>query len=608
MRTGLSFRKKIFLGHLLLIALFALFAFPFIEKSVSRIAFNDLVSSSRSLINVLQMKKGEAQMIKKLKTVKEYMFFRASLFNAQGAVLYDSSVEEMGAEKAPVLTPMPPSEVMDVIENGVVISDGLSSTLKIRLAYVAIPFELKGKTYILRTAVPFSLIEDFTKEFELWFAAFCVIALLFFGSVSWLQFYRINFPIRQIIKAIKPYLGRETEVISRISLERSIDPGDDFYKLAEALNSLSERLEEQIRNITTERNEKEAILESLGEGVIAVDSEMNVRYINFIGSRMIGIPFHQIVGRKFPGDNERQDSGLLKKCRFLLSSSQEKMNVLTDSILLEDGKKIYLDLIAAPKAQHKGAILVLQDKSSHYKVLEMGKDFVANASHELRTPITIIKGFAETLQDLPELPRDMVMDITEKIVRNCQRMDTLVKNLLTLADLENLPESRFQECDLISLVESCRQIVLSVYEDAEIVIEKSHESMIVAADPDILELAIINLLDNAAKYSNPPAQITIRLAQEGDEVSISIGDKGIGISPSDLEHIFERFYTVDKARSRRSGGAGLGLSIVRTIIEKHYGTISVTSTAGQGTTFSIRMPVKHNPKYDGWGERKSARF
>jgi signal transduction histidine kinase len=264
---------------------------------------------------------------------------------------------------------------------------------------------------------------------------------------------------------------------------------------------------------------------------------------------------------------------------------------LTDSISLKGTKKTFLDLIAAPKAQRNGAILVLQDKSSHYKVLEMGKDFVANASHELRTPITIIKGFAETLQDLPELPRETVVDITEKIVRNCQRMDTLVKNLLTLTDLENLPDSHFQECDLVALAEMCRQVVLSVYEDAQITIKKNKDPIVVAADPDILELAVINILDNAAKYSNPPAEIEITLTQEDSEAHVSISDHGIGIPPADLEHIFERFYTVNKARSRRLGGAGLGLSIVRTIIEKHQGTISVSSQVGVGTTFSIHLPM-----------------
>jgi PAS domain S-box-containing protein len=589
MKKGLNFRQKIILSHILLFLVFSLFAFPLIEKTVSRIVFNNLEMNSFNLLHRIQNGKDEEELVILLKNSEGYFFFLVSLYDEDGMTLYDSSRGEYGAQKP--LTNLSRSEVAEVLRKRIVFLVGESPLIAEKLAFVEIAFDLHGRSYILRTAIPFSQVEAFTEQFKVWFFAFCALALLFFGSVTWLIFHRINFPIRQIIKAIKPYQSGLEEIIPHFELSKSIDEEDDFYKLAQTLNSLSDRLRLQIKNITDERNEKEAILESLGEGVIAVDAEMNVRYINFTGTKMIGIPRRQLLGKPFPAVHDKPFPELLEKCHYLLEACQEKINVLTDSISIGDGKKIYLDLIAAPKAQRNGAILVLQDKSSHYKVLEMGKDFVANASHELRTPITIIKGFAETLQDLPELPRDMVVDITEKIVRNCQRMDNLVKNLLTLADLENLPDSRFQECDLVSLAETCKQVVRAVYETAQIHIDKSSESILVAADPDILELAIINILDNAAKYSNPPAKITVKLDQEGEEAVIAIFDGGIGIPPADLEHIFERFYTVDKARSRRLGGAGLGLSIVRTIIEKHHGTISVTSKVGEGTTFTVRLPI-----------------
>lgn len=591
MRKGLNFRQKIILSHILLFFIFIFFSFPFIEKAVSRIIFNNLRINSFELLDSLQSSKTEAQMLSRLKTAEGYVFFRVSLFDVHGRNIYDSAINpSLSVTKQNSLS-MTEVQINDILEKGIVFSIGNSVVFHSKLAYVSIAFNLNGQTYVLRTAIPFSQVEDFTEQFKIWFFAFCALALLFFGSVTWLIFHRINFPIQQIIKMIKPYQSGQAETIPRIELSKTIDDEDDFSKLAQTLNSLSDRLRLQIKNITDERNEKEAILESLGEGVIAVDAEMNIRYINFIGSKMIGLPRRQLLGKPFPTIPHQPFSQLLEKCFHMLAVCQEKLSVLTDSISIGDSKKVYLDLIAAPKAQRNGAIIVLQDKSSHYKVLEMGKDFVANASHELRTPITIIKGFAETLQDLPELPRDMVVDITEKIVRNCQRMDTLVKNLLTLADLENLPDTGFQECDLVVLFETCRQVLCSLYEKVQIQIEKSHESIIVAADPDILELAIINLLDNAAKYSNLPAQIHVKITHEGEEAIIVINDKGIGIPPTDLEHIFERFYTVDKARSRRLGGAGLGLSIVRTVIERHHGTISVSSEVGVGTTFTIRLPI-----------------
>ncbi len=195
-----------------------------------------------------------------------------------------------------------------------------------------------------------------------------------------------------------------------------------------------------------------------------------------------------------------------------------------------------------------------------------------------------------TLQDMPELPPEMISDMTEKIVRNCQRMESLVKNLLTLADIENIPETNFQSADLVLLIDNCKHLLLSVHPAVHFNFEKSSDKIMIHADADLLELAIINLLENAVKYSSAPAQITVSLEEQSQEVTIKISDKGIGIPPDDVDHIFERFYTVDKARSRRLGGAGLGLSIVKTIIQKHGGTIRATSTLQVGTTFIISLP------------------
>ena len=173
-------------------------------------------------------------------------------------------------------------------------------------------------------------------------------------------------------------------------------------------------------------------------------------------------------------------------------------------------------------------------------------------------------------------------------------METLVRNLLTLADIENLPRTRLQECNLVELIDNCKQIVLNVYANAhiDIVIDKNSETHIIA-DQDLLELAVVNLLTNAAKYSQGPADIKMELNQiDKKYIEISIKDKGIGIPKEDIEHIFNRFYTVDKAHSRKLGGSGLGLSITKTIIEKHKGKISVTSLIGQGTEFKVQLPIE----------------
>jgi two-component system phosphate regulon sensor histidine kinase PhoR len=275
----------------------------------------------------------------------------------------------------------------------------------------------------------------------------------------------------------------------------------------------------------------------------------------------------------------------------------QKEEVMTDTLTLKQEKgKVYFDLVAAPiKRQISGAILVMQDKTSHYKILEMRKDFIANASHELKTPITIIHGFTETLHDHPGLPPELYTEITAKILRNCRRMTSLIKDLLTLADIEHIPESRLIDCDLHELVKRCEQLLQDAYADAVItLIPEESEIFHITADAYLMEMALINLIENAAKYSDGPADITVTFEDKGDAISIQIADKGIGIPPQHLEHIFQRFYTVNKRKSVKMGGSGLGLSLVETIIEKHFGSISVQSEVGVGTTFTLLLPKRRD--------------
>lgn len=224
------------------------------------------------------------------------------------------------------------------------------------------------------------------------------------------------------------------------------------------------------------------------------------------------------------------------------------------------------------------------------KMYDMRRDFIANASHELKTPITIIRGFAEALHDNPDLPRSMQEEITGKIVRNTVRMSALIKDLLTLADIENIPPARLVSCNVNILAETCCSMLFDVFPEAQVKIDQRKEDLKIVVDPDLLELAVFNLIENAAKYSPKPAHITVTLDEDDGYVVIAIADKGLGIPDQDQEHIFERFYTVDKARSQKMGGSGLGLSIVKTIVEKHGGTISLESKVNIGSTFTIRLP------------------
>ena len=589
---GFSFRKKLIIGQLLLFFLFAVALFPIIERTVNQLIRDYLEETTNDLIDLVDDAATEKEMIALLKEQEYFVFFRISLLNDKGEVIYDSHMTRVTQEEA-VPSPALHPEIEEALKAGKGYSIEESHIFAGKFAYVAKTFSFQGKKYIMRTAFPYGQIQDLANIFEIGLLLFSFLLLLFFTILTWLLFNRLSRPIRQIIEAIRPYQMGEQEYISEISFVKSLRDEDDFKRLAMTLNSLSERIRSQIRNITEERNEKEAILESLIEGVIAVDGEGNTTYANSSACKWLKLDKNQLIGKPFDVLRARP-SFLLEKSQELITECQKLTTVLSDDVLLDDERKVYLHLIAAPKAQGGGAILVLQDKTSDYKIIEMGKDFIANASHELKTPITIIKGFAETLHDLPEIDPTALKEITEKIVRNCARMENLVKSLLTLADVETISESRFQACNLIPLLEESRHMLLSMFSDASVRIEKTEDFIEIMADRDMLELAFMNILNNAAKYSKPPAHILIRVIAHPHEVEIAISDKGIGMPEEDIEHIFERFYTVDKARSRRLGGAGLGLSITKTIIDKHNGKISATSTLGKGSTFTITLPLNQS--------------
>jgi signal transduction histidine kinase len=387
--------------------------------------------------------------------------------------------------------------------------------------------------------------------------------------------YYLMRPIGQIMGAIR------SSAPSHIAIESIQDP--ELYAFGSAINAMSEKIESQVEHLTWQREETEAILASLKEGIIATDTSARITFFNETASQMLGSPLAICQTLQALG------SELSHKCHELILEALQTSQAITYTQTLRFPRRCYLDLTATPLTHQKGALLVLQDRTSDYQIVELGKDFIANASHELRTPITIIRGFAETLQDVPNLSSQMLQEITEKIVRTCTRLDKLVRSLLTLSDIEHFTSDRLKATDLVLLAENCRHHLLAAHPAVKVEWRSDIDTAPIAADPDLLELAILNILENGVRYSAQSAHIVMTLSRTSGKTELQIQDHGIGIAAHDLPHIFDRFYTVDKARSRKSGGAGLGLSIVKTIIEKHKGKVSAASELGQGSTFTIEL-------------------
>lgn len=590
----LSFRKKILLSDLILFLLFIALLFPFVGKTVGNIMRKSLEERAVGIISQLKTAQDVPEMLRSLKTYKRLVFHQIMLIDPENQILYIVQGDEVARQPLGEDYEVQHPEVAAALQKGRGYDNGYSEFSDELFSYIAIRFQTDAHTYVLKVGFPYDEVRRLSIDFEVGFLFLGIFILMLYSAMTWAIIHRLTRPIQQIIDAILPYQEGREEFLPKIVLQEAIQ-NDEFGKLAFTLNSLSEKIQRQIEHVTQQKQETEDILQSLGEGVIALDTSARVTFANEASCQMLRLPHDVLIGQTLARVKTQTPDldSLAKKCHEGVLQALQTSETIVQTWTFGEGGKIYLDLITAPLAHQSGAILVLQDKTSDYKVIEMGKDFVANASHELKTPITIIKGFAETLQDIPHLSKQMLGEITEKIVRTCGRLDRLVKSLLTLSDIENFSEDRFSACDLFSLVEECKEILLAAHPEVSLEIQKMCPEMSILVESDLLELAIMNLLENAVKYSPAPAQIKVLLKQaDPDHVSIVIQDFGIGIPEKDLPHIFDRFYTVDKARSRKSGGAGLGLSIVKTVIDKHKGSIKVSSELGKGSCFVVTLPLK----------------
>lgn len=576
---GLSFRKKLFISYFCVFLLFTVFIVPFANLFVKSLVRQALHKRTQLFVDKLKSKKNLQKVLKHLKKREHTIFIRVSIIDAKGSIFYDSHVEKILGKKFTKGFQTDHEDVKRAFEEGYAYQESFSQLLGQKLAYTSVAFEVEGKRFVIRTAFPFQYIQQLTTDFEVGSLITGLVLLVLFFLVTWWMTKRLSAPIFKIIEAITPYQKGDVDHIPEIKLKDSHLEGD-FGKLARTLNSLSLKVKQKVLSLRDERNEKAAILESLIEGVIAMDSQFTLTYINAAARRILN--FNDKDNREVSFEEFHQPA-----CFQLMQASMENEQVLCEELQLVGKPNEYYEAICVPLKEKKGVVFVLQDQTQHYKMLEMKKDFIANASHELKTPITIIQGFAETLYEHNHLPHSTVKEITSKIVRHSERMEGLIKNLLLLSSVDNIESYRMQNVEIKDLVESCKKDVLSIFSDAQIEISQLNENVCGQVDLELIKLAIFNLMKNAARYSDPPAKIKVELENKGPQVRIAISDQGQGIPEKDLEKIFDRFYTVNKAHSRKLGGSGLGLAITRTIIQKHRGRIEVSSKLGEGSTFTI---------------------
>lgn len=408
-------------------------------------------------------------------------------------------------------------------------------------------------------------------------------------GLAWLLYKRVVGPLNEINEA-----ARE---MARGNLEREIliYTDDEIGQLAGSINEMARQLKVTIAQITEARNQARAILNSMADGVIALNKNGEVLFINPVVEEIFGISQLSSHGKNILGVVRNFD------VERLLKRALKMGKPLTQEIKLINPEPRVFRLHATPLkgqgTEQGGIVVLLRDITERKRLEEMRSEFVANVSHELRTPLTSLRGYLETLLDGAVEDPAATRHFLEIMNKETERLTRLVDDLL---DLSKIEERRVvHRWQPVALTELIGRVVTMFRPQAQ---EKSLELLadlppdlpVVHGDPDMLTQVLINLVDNAVKYTPAGGKVTVRAGAVEGDVRVSVEDTGIGIPPESLPRIFERFYRVDKARSRELGGIGVGLAIVKHIIRAHGGKTYVESAVGKGSTFSFTLPVEES--------------
>jgi two-component system phosphate regulon sensor histidine kinase PhoR len=465
-----------------------------------------------------------------------------------------------------------------------------SATLGTEMMYVALPVEEDGRAVaVVRTSMSLSHIDDAMDGVYRSVLLTAVLVAIVAAAIGWYVSRRIARPMREVRE------GAERFAAGDFTHKLAVPATEEFAGVAESLNRMADELDEKLGAITRERNEREAVLESMVEGVLAVDPELRILTLNTAAAELLGVDPVEVQGASIEEAVRNPD---LQRVVAAAVSGQGPVEV--DLTVHVGGREQFLQasgaLLHAQGGEVVGAVVVLNDVTRLRRLEAVRRDFVANVSHELKTPVTSIKGFAETLVDGAIDDPAAARRFLKIIAGQADRLNSIIEDLLALSSLEegtgrdvDLQETRLGDVlavavDVCAPKAEAKGIALLV---------ECPQGLYVDANPPLLEQAVVNLLDNAVKYSPDGTTVRVTAAPDDGEVVIVVSDEGQGVPREHLPRLFERFYRVDKARSRDLGGTGLGLSIVKHVTQVHGGHVSVDSVVGRGSTFRIHLPRRH---------------
>lgn len=478
-------------------------------------------------------------------------------------------------------------EILEAKASGMGSSIRHSSTLHQRMMYRVIRCgETSPPLCYIRTAIPITFLDEALTSTRLRMFIDGLFIAIIAAVIGLVVSRRLSRPLEVLRQGADCFASGDLD--SRLRIHGA---SVEIDALSQAMNTMAEQLGQRIAIITSQRQEQEAILYSMVEGVLAVDADARLISVNKAATRFFSLDANEVLGRTLhqvirnPALQKTVDDALATRrpVRCEIIFAQGKMRIAqVSATVLQDALRHDI-----------GALVVFNDITRIRKLENMRRDFVANVSHELKTPVTSIRGFVETLLDgAIDTPEDgrRFLGI---IARQADRLNAIIEDLLSLSRIEKEAEEEKISLIMHPLDDVIEGAVTGCQPQAQaksIIIVAEKTNLEARVNPRLLEQAVINLLTNAITYSDSGATVTVSVEANENDILMAVTDTGCGISAIHHERLFERFYRVDKGRSREAGGTGLGLAIVKHIALAHGGTVNVRSQPGEGSCFTIGLP------------------
>ena len=525
----------------------------------------------------------ESVLNQEVRSLGEEISARLTVIDVHGLVLADSQENPSSLDN---LASRP--EIMDVRSHGSGVATRYSHGLGASIMYLALPIEDNGRLLgYARASRSLSDIEQRLSRLRTLVALGAFLAMLAAAVLGLALAHNFVKPVTAMT-AVAEGMARG-DYNRRLPAARTDELGD----LARALNRTAHSSQNRMETIITDRNKLLSLLKGMVEGVVAVDRDERVLQMNSAAGKILGASPETSVSKPI-----WEVTRVRQVCDTLSRTLKSGRDVRDELRLATRSQDQVVEMLASPlldgEGELAGAVVVLHDVSDLNRLQTIRRDFVANASHELKTPIAAIRALVETLIDDQSMRSSDRAHFLSRIRNQSIRLSSLVTDLLTLSRLESSPgDPELRPIDLREPFRAAVQALRPTGEERGIVVhsEVSKSPVRILGDSEALVQLTTNLLDNAIKYTNRGGQVWVRLKTENGEALIEVQDTGMGIAPQDQVRVFERFYRVDKARSRELGGTGLGLSIVKHIAVIHQGQVFVESSPGIGSTFRASFPI-----------------